>query len=112
MEISKIRKILSYENSKKEFFGILEHSKAEPMSKKIEKKLSAEKEDEFTPSRTVFNNVLDLEKANSDAENPEKLIRRALTNLENVPINHVGLKKNTVIEMLDKISQILSKLQK
>lgn len=111
-ELRKVKDILAYQNSKNEFWTAFEHSKAEPAGKKIQRKIEAEQNDEFTPARTIFNNCLDMQRALSEAEQPEKLIRRALTNLESIQIGHKSLKDSNVKLMLAKIEEILARLKK
>jgi len=110
-ELRKIKDILASEKVKKEFWQAMEYSKPEEKGKKLSKKIKAQQNDEFTETRTIFNNCLDSTKALSEAQQPEKLLRRALTNLENID-NESKLLQNTDIQsLLSEIEQIISKLK-
>jgi len=111
-ELRKIKDILVYQNSKEELFAAIEYAKVEAPGKKIQRRIEADQNDEFTPSRTIFNNCIDMQRALSEAEQPEKLIRRALTNLESIQPGHKGLKDPNVKSMLTRIEEILNKLKK
>ncbi|MEM2160120.1 MAG: hypothetical protein QXN55_04110, partial [Candidatus Nitrosotenuis sp.] len=110
-ELRKIKDILAYQNSKEELFAAIEHAKVEAPGKKIQRRIEADQNDEFTPSRTIFNNCIDMQRALSEAEQPEKLIRRALTNLESIQPGHKGLRDPNVKSMLTRIEEILDKLK-
>ena len=110
-ELRKIKDILASEKVKKEFWQAMEYSKPEEKGKKLSKKIKAHQNDAFTETRTIFNNCLDSTKALSEAQQPEKLLRRALTNLENID-NESKLLQNTDIQsLLSEIEQIISKLK-
>jgi len=109
--LRKIKDILTAPKIKAEFWQALEYSKPEPASQKLSKKIKAQQNDEFTETRTIFNNCLDSTKALSEAQQPEKLLRRALTNLENIDIDSKLLKKPDIQSLLSEIQQIISKLK-
>lgn len=110
-EIRKIRDILATEKTKEEFWSAIDYSKPEEASKKRETKIQAELKDEFTPARTIFNNCLDSAKALSESQQPEKLLRRALTNIESIDVNPKTLKNPEVIELLEYIEKSIKKLK-
>ena len=110
-ELRKIKDILAAEKVKKEFWQAMEYSKPEEKGKKLSKKIMAQQNDEFTKTRTIFNNCLDSTKALSESEQPEKLLRRALTNLESIDGDSKLLKKSDIQSLLSEIEQIISKLK-
>jgi hypothetical protein len=110
-EIRKIKDILVNEKSKKEFWEAIEYSKPEEANKKREQKIHAELNDEFTPARTVFNNCLDSTKALSEAQQPEKLLRRALTNLESIDISSKLMKNPEIASLISDIETAIKKLK-
>ena len=77
-----------------------------------DEKLNAEEEDEFTPTRTIFNNALDSVKAISEAGEPIKLINRAIKNLEIIDPKHRTLKSSESRERIDLLYAILKKIMK
>lgn len=111
MGLRKIKDILASDKIRDEFWKAMEFSIQEPVSKKLSKKIEAEQNDEFTGARTIFNNCLDSTKALSESQQPEKLLRRALTNLDNIPEDKNLLQKPDVQELLSEIEQIISKLK-
>ena len=111
MGLRKIKDILASDKIKAEFWEAIEYSKPEPVSKKLSKKIEAGQNDAFTDARTIFNNCLDSTKALSESKQPEKLLRRALTNLDNIPEDQNLLQKPDVQELLSEIEQIISKLK-
>ena len=82
----------------------------EKSGKKFEKKMQAEENDEFTPTRTIFNGALDSVKAISESEEPIKLINRAIKNLEIIDPKHSSLKNSESIQRLDILNSILEKI--
>lgn len=110
-ELRKIKDILVNERIKKEFWKAIEYSKPGDYDKKIQQKLEADKNEEFTPSRTIFNNCLDSAKALSEAQQPEKLLRRALTNLESIEPNPKSLQKPEIKSLISEIETIIKKLK-
>jgi hypothetical protein len=111
MDLRKIKDILVNEKTKKEFWQAIEYSKPEDYNKKIQQKLQAEQNDEYTSSRTIFNNCLDSVKALSEAQQPEKLLRRALTNLESIDPDPKSLKTPEIVSLLSEIDKILKKIK-
>lgn len=110
-EFRKVKDILLQEQTQKEFLGAIKYSQPEPEHKKREKKLSAEENGEVTEARTIFNNCVDSIRAISEAEKPEKLLRRALKNLRVINPNNIDLDREDIISMVDEAKQILEKLQ-
>ena len=82
----------------------------EKSGKKFGKKMQAEENDEFTPTRTIFNGALDSVKAISESEEPIKLINRAIKNLEIIDPKHSSLKNSEAIQRLDILNSILEKI--
>ena len=111
-EIRKIKEIISNEKSKKEFLKALEYSRPEEQSKKREKRILAELNDEFTEARIIFNNCLDSTKALSESQQPEKLLRRALTNLESVDFDSNLLQNPEITSLISDIESIIKKIKK
>ena len=89
----------------------MEYSKPEEKGKKLSKKIKAHQNDAFTETRTIFNNCLDSTKALSEAQQPEKLLKRALTNLENIDNDSKLLQNPDIQSLLSEIEQIISKLK-
>ena len=110
-EVRKIKDVISNDKVKKEFWKAMEYSKPGDYTKKVDLKLNADKNDMFTPARTVFNNCLDTAKALSESHQPEKLLRRALTNLENIELDPKTLENPEVKSLLSQIEQIIKKLK-
>lgn len=111
-EIRKIKEILANEKSRKEFWQATEYSKPEEANKKRERKIQADMNDEFTPARTIFNNCLDAAKALSESQQPEKLLKRALTNLESIDIDSSILKKSEIYQLILDIEAVIKRLKK
>ena len=111
MGLRKIKDILASDKIRDEFWKAMEFSIQEPVSKKLSKKIEAEQNDAFTGARTIFNNCLDSARAESESQQPEKLLRRALTNLDSIPEDQNLLQKPDVQELLSEIEQIISKLK-
>ena len=111
-EIRKIKEILANEKSKKEFWHAIEYSKPEEANQKREKRIRAELNDEFTASRTIFINCLDSTKALSESQQPEKLLRRALTNLESIDYDSSLLQNSEIQSLVSDIESIIEKLKK
>ena len=110
-EIRKIKDMLNTEKIKKELWEAVDFSKPEKAGKKRERKIQADKKDEFTPARTVFNNCVDSVKALSESEQPERGLRRALKNLENIEINSKTFENSEVIILVDQIEKIIKNLK-
>ena len=110
-DLRKIKDILSNERTKKDFWSALDSSKPEKIGAKLEKRITAEQNDEFTKTRTIFNNCVDSAKALSESQQPEKLLKRALTNLESIEQNPEFLIKPEISQLLSSIDNILTKLK-
>ena len=111
-EIRKIKEILANEKSKKEFWHAIEYSKPEEANQKREKRIRAELNDECTASRTIFNKCLDSTKALSESQQPEKLLRRAITNLESIDYDSSLLQNSEIQSLVSDIESIIEKLKK
>ena len=111
-ELRRIKDILLNEKSKQVFWKAIDYSKPEEYTKKIQRKIKADQDDTFTPARTIFNNCLDSAKALSEAQEPEKLLRRALTNLESIDADPKSLKDPHVKSLILEIDEIIKKLKK
>ena len=110
-DFRKIKDILADPRSKEEFWTALEYSKHEPSNVKREKKLEAEQNDEFTPARTIFNNCLDSVKASSESQQPEKLLKRALKNINSIDIEHCNLSDPETKSLIGQVKDALHRLQ-
>lgn len=111
-EIRKIKEILSNDKSKNEFLKAREHSRPEEKNKKRERRIKAELNDEITEARIIFNNCLDTTKALSEFQQPGKLLRRALTNLESIDLDSNLLQTPEIISLISYIELIIKKLKK
>ncbi len=110
-EIRKLKDILSNEKTKNGLWQAVEYSKPETVGKKREEKIKADLLDEFTPARTIFNNCIDETKALSEALQPEKLLRRALTNLESIELNPKTLGSLEVKTLIKQIEKAIEKIK-
>jgi len=111
--LRKLKDILKNEKTRADIFKESEkYCQPEKSGKKLEKKLNAEENDEFTPTRTIFNNALDSVKAISEAGEPIKLINRAIKNLEIIDPKHSSLKNSDSKERIDLLYSILEKIMK
>ena len=111
-ELRKIKDILVNKKIKDNFWAALEYSKPEQAGTKAANKQKAENNDEFTAARTIFINCLDSVKAASEAQQPFKLLSRALTNLENIDESEPTLKNSDSIRLIGYIDEIVRKLKK
>ena len=111
-----LRKLKDILKNKKTRVDLLKESEKycqpENAGVKLTKKLNAEEQDEFTPTRTIFNNALDSVKAISEVGEPIKLINRAIKNLEIIDPKHSSLKNSDSQERLDLLYSILNKIMK
>ena len=110
-EFRKMKEILANRATREELWEARRYSHPEPSRTKIDKRRDAEERDEYTKARTVFNNCVDSIKALSEAEQPEKLINRALKNLRAIDIEHANLNKPEIISMLDEVDRVLRALR-
>lgn len=110
-DLRKVKDILANEKVKKDFWKAIEYSKPGEYAKKVAQKLEADKEEAFTPARAIFINCLESERAIKDSGEPEKLLRRALTNLENVELDSTTLKNPEIKSLISQIEVIIKKLQ-
>ena len=111
--LRKLKDILSDEQLKANIFRESEkYCQPEKAGEKLAKKLDAEENDSYTPTRTIFNNSLDSVKAKSEASEPIKLINRAIKNLEVIDPTHSSLKNSDSKERLDLLYSIIDKIMK
>lgn len=110
-DLRKIKDVVANDKSKKEFLEAKEHSKREEIGEKKKRKIDAERNDEFTPARVIFNNCLDSIKALSEATQPAKLLRRALTNLSSIDKENSDLTQPEIIDLMDNIETTLNHLR-
>ena len=110
-EFRKMKEILANSSTRKELWEARKYSRPEPSKEKMIKRMNAEERDEYTETRTVFNNCVDSIKALSEAEQPEKLINRALKNLRAINIERASLAKPKIISMLDEVDKVLRDLR-
>ena len=109
--LRKLKDILKNSITREEMIKKSEkYCQPEKSGKKFEKKIQAEENDEFTPTRTIFNGALDSVKAISESEEPIKLINRAIKNLEIIDPKHSSLKNSEAIQRLDILNSILEKI--
>ena len=111
--LRKLKDILKNEKTRVDLLKESEkYCQPENAGVKLTKKLNAEEQDEFTPTRTIFNNALDSVKAISEVGEPIKLINRAIKNLEIIDPKHSSLKNSDSQERLDLLYSILNKIMK
>ena len=110
-ELRKIKDILTNAKIKENFFDAEDHSKPEEAGKKAAKKQKANEDDAFTAARTIFNNCLDSVKAESEAQQPVKLLKRALTNLEAIAEDEPSLKDSESTSLIGYIDEIVRRLK-
>jgi len=110
-DMRKIKQILAYEKVKNKFWDAIEYSKPGNLEEKLKKKIDAEQNDEYTPARTIFNNCLDSLRAISEAQQPEKLLNRALTNLENINVEKKSLAKPEIQSLIKEIEKVIDRLK-
>ena len=111
--LRKLKDICVDEQLKEDIFRESEkYCQPEKAGEKLVKKLNAEENDEYTPIRTIFNNSLDSLKAKSEAEEPIKLINRAIKNLEIIDPKHASLRDSDSQKRLDLLYSILEKIMK
>lgn len=110
-ELRKIKDILKHEKITNEFYSALDYAKPEQTGLKATKLRQAESQRKYTEARTVFSNCLDGVKAADESEEPEKLLKRALTNLENIDVSNPSLKNPEIKKMIESISTIIKELE-
>lgn len=110
-ELRKIKDIMVHEKTKKEFWQAIPHSKPEAAGEKRNRFLKADQNLEFTPARTLFNSCLDTLTAITEENEPEKLLKRALTNLENIRPSHKALKRPETKLLIQQIETIIKNLK-
>jgi len=110
-ELRKIKDILTNAKIKENFWDAEDHSKPEEAGKKAARKQKANEDDAFTAARTIFNNCLDSVKAESEAQQPVKLLKRALTNLEAIAEDEPSLKDSESTSLIGYIDEIVRRLK-
>ena len=110
-ELRKIKDILTNAKIKENFWDAEDHSKPEEAGKKAAKKQKATEDDAFTAARTIFNNCLDSVKAASEAQQPVKLLKRALTNLEAIAEDEPSLKDSESVSLIGYIDEVVRRLK-
>ena len=110
-ELRKIKDILTNAKIKENFWDAEDHSKPEEAGKKAAKKQKATEDDAFTAARTIFNNCLDSVKAASEAQQPVKLLKRALTNLESIDEAEPSLKDSESTSLIGYIDEVVRRLK-
>ena len=110
-EFRKMKEILVNGSTREELWEAGKYSRPESSREKMVKRRYAEESDEYTKARTVFNNCVDSIKALSEAEQPEKLINRALKNLKAIDVERANLDKPGIISMLDEVDKVLRDLR-
>ena len=110
-ELRKIKDILANAKIKENFWDAEDHSKPEEAGKKAAKKQKATEDDAFTAARTIFNNCLDSVKAASEAQQPVKLLKRALTNLESIDEAEPSLKDSESTSLIGYIDEVVRRLK-
>jgi hypothetical protein len=111
-DLRKIKDILRHESVSQNFFKAYDYSQPESPGKKIEKLFEAKSKDQFTPARTLFNDSLDSVKAADDSEEPIKLLKRAVINLESIDPENNSLKESDSKKLIRKIKFILEEIEK
>ena len=111
-ELRKLKDIISEERSRQQLFKALEYSKPESTGKKMEKKLEAEDNENFTPARTIFNQATDTINALKDQNKPLTNLERALTNLDAIDERNESIGTNEFQSLLFRIETIIQKLKK
>ena len=110
-ELRKIKDILTNAKIKENFWDAEDHSKPEEAGKKAARKQKANEDDAFTAARTIFNNCLDSVKAESEAQQPVKLLKRALTNLEAIAEDEPSLKNSESVSLIGYIDEVVRRLK-
>jgi len=110
-ELRKIADILRHEKVTKDLFGAIQYSKPESIDEKLKKREEARSKDVLTPARDVFVNCLDSVKAADEAEEPTKLLNRAITNLESINPDNSSLKTEESRRLIDKVFELIEKLK-
>jgi len=110
-DLRKIKDLLAHQKTKNDLFKALEFSKIEESSSKLQRRIEAEQNDTFTPARSIFNECLDSLKAISEAQEPEKLLKRALTNLASIEVDNHNLDTPQVKSLVSQIEEIIKKIK-
>ncbi len=110
-DFRKLKEILKTDAVRNELWTAEKYCMPEPLAIKDAKKVEAEKKDEYTDARIVFNNCMDSLKARSEAQQPEKLLQRALKNLENIDIESCDMSSPAISDLITKVQNALGRLQ-
>ena len=98
--------------NQQQLFKALEHSKPAPIEKKLEKKVKADEDDSFTPTRTIFIEANDTVKAIKDSSQPLTNLERAFTNLDTIDERNETVTDTEFQSLLGRIEKIVQKLKK
>lgn len=107
-DFRKLKNMLERDAVRSELWEALQYSRPEPSDQKMKKRRDAEESDGYTESRAIFNNCVDSLNALKDAENPGKLLRRALKNLKTIDVIHADFSNPDVVNMVDEAIDILN----
>lgn len=110
-EFRKMKDILLKPEIKNELWEAVEHSQPGSSKEKMIKKLDAEKNGAYTEARTIFNNCVDSLKALSEAEHPEKLLRRALKNLKAIDVDSADLRRHEITSLINDVESVIKELR-
>ena len=110
-EFRKLKDVLLNDSSREELWESEKYSKSEPLQVKDTKKIEADQRDAYTETRTIFNNCLDSVRALSEAQQPEKLLQRALTNLTSIDTEYCNLRNPEIKQLVEKIQKVLNDLR-
>jgi len=110
-ELRKIKNILRHEKVTEQFYDALEFSKPEQQGEKIKKFREAQTTDQFTKTRTIFSECLDEVRAAEEAEEPIKLLKRAITNIENIDPDNSSLQNSESQDLIQKLYSLIEDLK-
>ena len=101
---------MKYEEIKEEFWKALDYSKAESLAKKAQVRKDSEDKDALTPAREIFIESVDFVKIKTEKNQPTKLLKNALKNLENIERKKSSFASPESITLIGKIVQVVKKL--
>lgn len=110
-ELRKIKNILRHEKVTEQFYNVLEFSKPEQKGEKIKKLKEAQTISQFTQSRTIFLECLDEVRAAEEAEEPIKLLKRAITNVENIDPDNPSLQNSESQDLIQRLYSLIEDLK-
>jgi len=109
-DFRKLKNVLINDTTRKELWEAQPHSVPEPSNVKYKRKTDADQKDEHTEARIIFNNCLDSDKALSEARQPEKLLRRALKNLESIDVKYCNFDDPATKQLIERVQNTLHDL--